>query len=216
MKKIFIPIGSDCFTTFGLKDNDLRFQSLPFYWIVTFDGIYDIIKNDFLDFIPKNDDNNITVNNSNDDNLEVDTHNNAIYNDKYKILFLHNKFPEDNEKIKKRINRFKQILETTTQEIIFIRKTHMMHHHEEMIKNFNCNNVKDEILESEKLSKLLTTSYPKLNFKIYLILSCNICYEPINYYTDCSNIVIINISDKSSNENFYETYYNIIKNIKNN
>jgi hypothetical protein len=41
--KIFIPIGSDCYTTFGLKDNNLRFQSLPFDWIVTYNGIYDII-----------------------------------------------------------------------------------------------------------------------------------------------------------------------------
>lgn len=211
MKQIFIPIGSDCFTTLGLKDNNLRFQSLPFDWIVTYDGIYDIIINDFVDFIPEHITNEDVLNDLTNDNLEVDTHDNAIYNNKYKILFLHNKFPEDNEKIKKRIKRFKNILETKNETIVFVRKTHMMHHHKEISENFNCDNVKDEILEAEKLSELLQTKYPKLNFKILLILSCNICYKPSNYYSKDLNIVIINISNKSLDENFNEILCKTIK-----
>jgi hypothetical protein len=195
---IFIPIGSDCYTTFGLKDNNLRFQSFPFDWIVTYNGIYEIIKNDFIDFIPTNQltdqniyneyNNIININGEND--LLMDTHNNSILNNKYKILFYHNKFPDDNEKIQRRIIRFNEILQKSENKVIFIRKTHLQHHHTELKNFFSSNEIINEIEEAEKLDILLQTKYPKLDFQIILILFCkNFNFRSIplikNFFSSC-------------------------------
>jgi len=220
---IFIPIGSDCFNTIGLKDNNIRLFSFPFDWIVTYNGIYDIIKNDFIDFIPKNQFIDTNSNNQQNKNLlnicdkkdlEIDNHNNAIYHTKYKILFLHNKFPEDNEKIQRRIRRFNEILQKSENKVIFIRKTHMNHHHNEIKKFFNEDKIKNEIIEAEKLDILLQTKYPNLEFQIILILACELCYLDNNYTSKSKNIIIENISKKYGNNNFEKKYCELITKIK--
>lgn len=95
---IIIPCGIDCGLTGLLKKYNLRHFSLPFDWSVSYGGIFNIIKNDFKEFIP--------------------TNNNKI-NKFYNYTFLHNDFPEDSEKIKRRCKRLLDLLETTKEEVIF-------------------------------------------------------------------------------------------------
>jgi ribosome-binding ATPase YchF (GTP1/OBG family) len=222
---IFIPIGSDCYNTLSFKNNNIRFFSLPFDWIVTINSIYEIIKNDFIDFIPSNqfeenyitiNQNNNSININNENDLEIDKHNNMIFNNKYKILFLHNKFPDDNEKIQRRIKRFNEILQKSENKVIFIRKTHMNHHHNEIKNFFGQDQINDEVEEAEKLDVLLQTKYPTLDFQIVIILACDLCYcdnNKITYTTKSTNIIIENFSGKI-NKNFEKKYNDLIAKIK--
>jgi hypothetical protein len=111
---IYVSLGVDCGSANILNVLKLRKQSLPFDWVVTYEGITNIINNNFEDFIPKIRDNKYEKLNKNSG-----------------VLFLHNKFPDDIVKINKRINRFKNLLETSTEKIIFLRKSHAIHHHNE-------------------------------------------------------------------------------------
>ena len=111
---IFISLGIDCGTATILNKLKLRNISLPFDWTVTYEGVTNIIKNNFNNYFPE------------------------IYNNKYQklnntngILFLHNQFPNDIEQMKNRIEKFKNILEFSNEKIIFIRKSHGEHHHKE-------------------------------------------------------------------------------------
>ena len=96
---IVIPIGVDCGNASFCKENNLRNFSLPFDWAVTYNGVSKIIKNDFNDYIPK-------------DNKSLN-----IIDDVY---FMHSEFPKDNEKMTRRINRIKNLLETSNEEICLL------------------------------------------------------------------------------------------------
>jgi hypothetical protein len=146
----------------------------------------------------------------------MDTHNNSILNNKYKILFYHNKFPDDNEKIQRRIIRFNEILQKSENKVIFIRKTHLQHHHTELKNFFSSNEIINEIEEAEKLDILLQTKYPKLDFQIIFILSCNLCYcnPHLDLTSKSKNIQIENISNETNDKNFEQKYCDVIKKIK--
>ena len=135
---MYISIGVDCGTSEFLKKYNLRKMSLPFDWCVTYKGISEIIKNDFTSFIPINE----------------------KIND-YGVLFVHDKFPEDNEKITRRIDRFKNILDTYTDNITFIRKSHACHNHNEfdMIHN--------DIIDCEELDNILKEKYNFIQNVVY-------------------------------------------------
>ena len=75
---MFISIGVDCGPAILLANNNLRHLSLPFDYIVTYNGISDIIINNFNNYLPS------------DTNL---------YNKEYCIYFMHNNFPNDSKKI---------------------------------------------------------------------------------------------------------------------
>ena len=45
-----IPIGVDCGNTELLKSLNLRVFSFPFHWIVTYNGISNILKTNFSEF----------------------------------------------------------------------------------------------------------------------------------------------------------------------
>tara|TARA_B100000989_G_C19520174_1_gene463765 strand:+ start:716 stop:1072 length:357 start_codon:yes stop_codon:yes gene_type:complete len=111
---IIIPCGIDCGITGLLKKYNLRQFSLPFDWSVSYGGISNIIKNDFKEFIP--------------------TNNNKI-NKIYNYNFYHNNFPEDIEKMIRICKRLLDLLEKTKEEIIFFRKGHAFHHHKECIEH---------------------------------------------------------------------------------
>ena len=89
--------------------------------------------------------------------------------------------------LNKRIDRFKNLLETSNEKIIFVLKSHGSHHHNEY------NNVINDIDDAVELDLLLRKKYPDLIYEIHVILICDKCFTNIN--EDISNNIIIhNIS----------------------
>jgi hypothetical protein len=151
---IIIPIGVDCGIASFLRDNNLRHSSLPFDWCVTYNGVYDIIENNFNTFLPKDD---------------------STFCNLSSTSFVHCKFPKDTVKMQRRIQRFMDILNNATDNILFFRKGHAQHNHKEAI-DFNCP-MKNDIVDCEELDSYLKQRYPKLKFKIITILFCTQCFD---------------------------------------
>ncbi len=182
---IYVPIGIDCGVAECLKKHNLRTIALPFDWIVTYQGITNIIKNDFINFFPDL-----------SKSVIIDDMPN-VFNDNYGIKFIHDKFPDVDvyDKYIRRINRFKEILKTTDDTVIFIKKGHAYHNHKEYP-------LKDDIEDINELDELLKTKYPNLKYKIVLTLLCYNCYKnKINKIISNHNVIvnsslITNISSK--------------------
>lgn len=178
---IIIPIGVDCGNALLFKENNLRQFSLPFDWSVTYNGVSKIIKNDFSDYIPR-------------DNSSLN-----IIDD---VSFVHSEFPKDNEKMLRRINRLKSILETSNEQVVFIRKGHACHHHNEHNGRYNI--IKSDLQDAEELDIFLQERYPNLNYEIIVFLICGKCFIPPKnsssdlpsevYSSLSKNIKIYNIS----------------------
>jgi hypothetical protein len=115
---IYIPISFDCSCCSILKNLNLRKESYPFDWnIITYEGIYNLIKNDFIDLF--NPDYLVYGNKSYFHKYNNDENNFKylipVFNTKYNILFVHD-FIENNdndndnniifEKYNRRIKRF--------------------------------------------------------------------------------------------------------------
>lgn len=183
---MYVSLGVDCGTAIILKKLGLRNLSLPFDWVITFEGITNIINNNFTNFLPINDNNKYEKINRNSG-----------------TWFLHDNFPDDIEKLNKRIDRFKSLLETSDEKIIFVRKSHGMHHHDEY------NNVINDIDDAINLDLLLVKKYPNLVYEIHVILICNDCFSNININENISNnIKIHNISRPyPKNINITNPYY---------
>lgn len=149
---IYIPIGLDCSAATFLKDKNLRLYSLPFDWTVTYSGVSDIIKDKFRSYIPMN-------------------------NEKHSCntYFVHHTFPNDTEKINRRVQRFLNLLDSKTEELIFIRKGHSQRHHEEALDR-NCQ-IKNDLIDVEELNEYLTQNYPDLKFKIIVFVFCVDCFN---------------------------------------
>ena len=47
---MIISLGVDCGVTFYLKEKNVRTIALPFDWVVTYNGVTDLIKNNFKKF----------------------------------------------------------------------------------------------------------------------------------------------------------------------
>ena len=169
---MFISLGVDCGTATVFKSLNIRKVSLPFDWVVTYEGVTDIIANDFNGYLPI----------LNNDCYEKMDKNNGV-------LFLHDKFPEDIEKIKRRIQRFKSLIESNNEKLIFVRKSHGEHHHREH------NNIVDDIDDAINLDTLLKNKYPLLEYEINVILICDICFTNNKKdYNISENIKIHNIA----------------------
>ncbi len=165
---LIVPIGVDCGIAEFLRNKNMRTSSLPFDWCVTYNGVYDIIKNNFSTFLPKD--------NSSFCNLSCTS-------------FVHSTFPDDVEKMKRRAQRFIDILNNTSEDVIFFRKGHAQHNHQEAV-NFNCP-IKNDILDSEDLASFLKEKYPNLKFKIITILFCTKCFNINEVYKSNTDSVII-------------------------
>ena len=146
---MFISLGVDCGTAIILRKLNLRQCSLPFDWVITYEGITNIINHDFQDYIPKE-------------------HN---YSSVYNVAFLHNTFPQDTDKMVERLHRFKKILESNEEKITFVRKSHGEQHHTE------CSSVVNDIEDAIKLDSLLKQKYPSLHYEIHIILICHPCFS---------------------------------------
>ena len=182
---IIIPSGIDCGLATLLKKYSLRRFSLPFDWSVSYGGISKIIKNKFQDFIPK-------------DNDKI----NHIYN----YNFYHNDFPQDTETIVRRCNRLLELLETTTDHLVFIRKGHAFHHHRETEKHKL--HVENDITDAQTLSMILKEQYPNLKYKIMVILVCDTCFDSNTDYTSTDvNLEIHNIATPTFDDDKFEKIF---------
>jgi len=176
--KIYVSLGSDCMCANTARDTNKRAFALPFDWVVTYNGVSDIIKEEFINFLPK---------------LE----NTTLFNPLSNTYFIHNKFPDDYDKMNRRIERFMDLLKNETDEIIFIRHGHHSRHHRE--KRGLKANLKNDITDGEELYVHLKENCPKLNFKIVVILSCWNCFNIESAYQS-ENIKIYNIAAQSKKE----------------
>jgi hypothetical protein len=101
------------------------------------------------------------------------------------------------------IERFKNILETTTEHITFCRKGHCPHHHLE--HNGSYTKIVDDIEDANNLDVVLKTKYPKLDYKIIVILVCGRCFDPATKYKSTNkNIVIHNIAMENIDNTIFE------------
>lgn len=188
MEQIFISLGLGCQVATQIKDAGFRQFSLPFDWVVPYSGVSSIIKNNFCNYIP----NGIFTNSNNDSHpVSLETH----------TIFPHNKFPQDTEKMKRRINRFIDLLNSTDKELIFIKRGHMdQHHNAECLIKYNWN-ICNDIDECKEIFIFLKNKYPNLKFKIILLLLCSKCFD-VNTNYICENIEIHNVSN--ANTSFQE------------
>jgi hypothetical protein len=169
---MYISLGVDCGPGRVLTYLKLRQVSLPFDWVVTYKGVCNIIENDFADFLPTAENNYETMNKKNG------------------VLFLHENFPESTEKMTRRVERFKNILATSSEKLIFVRKSHGQHNHCE-----HGNIVVDDIDDMIKLDELLAKKYPLLDYEINLFLICDNCYSNLaKEYKHSDKLKIHNIA----------------------
>jgi hypothetical protein len=190
---MIIPIGVDCGIAEFLKTTNLRSFSFPFDWAVTYNGVSKCIEEEFKDFIPNEDK---KINN-------------------YDVFFNHDfeKHTCENDKVKyhRRIQRLQTILETSTEEIIFCRKGHAAHHHNEHAPMFS--SIKSDIDDAEDLCTILKNKYPNLNYKIIVVLVCGKCFDSDKVYkSKIDNIDIYNISTPNVDNEMFAKCVNKIFN----
>jgi hypothetical protein len=183
---IFIPIGVDCGMALFFKNYNLRKQSFPFDWTVSYNGVSKCIEDDFKFFTePLNE--------------KINT---------YDIYFHHDfeeneTFNKDKEKYYRRYQRLINILETSNEEVIFCRKGHAFHHHNEHDGKYS--NITNDIDDAEKLNSVLLNKYPQLKYKIIIILVCGQCFNPLETYkTNSDRIEIHNISTPQVDDTIFE------------
>jgi hypothetical protein len=166
---MYIPIGIDCGNAEILKSQNKRNCSFPFDWVVTYQGVSEIIKNKFNNYIP-------------DDCNKFN---------KYGTLFVHHHFPNDREKMIRRINRLLDALNQGEEKIIFIKKGHFSHHHQEF------SNIKSDIQDSIDLDNIMKEMYPTTKYEIHLVLKCHQCFSYIPVIDNTDTLKIYNISRES-------------------
>ena len=183
---MIIPIGVDCGMAEFLKKYNLRNMSLPFDWNVTYNGISTCLDDDFKVFTePLN--NRI---NQYDIYFHHDFSNNDLVN-------------QDKEKYIRRCQRLINILETSNEEIIFCRKGHVCYHHNEHDGKYST--IVNDIEDAEKLDIILQNKYPKLKYKIIVILICDKCFNSIETYKSNSDkIDIYNIATSKLDSDIFE------------
>lgn len=189
---MIIPIGVDCGMANFCKKYNLRNASLPFDWTVSYNGVSKCIEDDFKNFTEPLD--------------------NKI--NQFDVYFMHDfdnieLLNQDREKYIRRCQRLINILETTNEEVIFCRKGHACHQHHE--HNGKYNNIISDIDDAEKLDVVISKKYPKLKYKIIVILVCGECFNPTQEYKSSSdNIEIYNIATPKVDDDMFEKCCRII------
>ena len=182
---IIIPIGIDCEIATLLKKLNIRKEGYPFDWNVTYNGVTEILKDNFKRFVPYN--NNIN---------------------EYNMKFIHDTFPKDITKYRRKIERLYNIF-LSNNKIILLRKGHMEHHHNE--STITC-----DIKDTYDLDKYLSDTYKQLDYTIIVILLCTKCYKKEEYISNRSNIKfythINNIIYETEEEYIITIIESIIKN----
>lgn len=197
MKKIYIPLGSNCSVAKQLQTHKLRYCSLPFDWCkLDINKLINVLQNNFIDFekleyIKSSNNHNIL----DEDNFEfIPNTSSLLLKNIYGIKFAHlisknnpKQIKELEYKFLKRINKFKSILANDSNKKIFIRIELSLIKPETYIK---------------KLFKLihLIQLNSKGNFKIIIMI------EKL-YYLNLIRFI------KKINENDYTLFTNTLENI---
>lgn len=162
-KPIIIPLGSNCFQGFFLRDLKLRFLAYPFDWNITsLSAIYQLIENDFDGFCEKN--------------LFFRLSRASVYHKRYQVFFVHDfggvknledyddaAYGEDLERAtkryKKRVERFYKAI-NSGRPICFIRATSIVGY------RFFPTNMRITKDWAESFVALLKRKFPKLVFTL--------------------------------------------------
>lgn len=185
-QKIIVPIGVDCGIADFLIKHNLRTFSFPFDWTVTYNGVSDCINDEFKFFTEPLKD-------------QINQYDVYFHHD-----FVHNHLmQQDKEKYVRRYERLLDILKSGNAEIIFCRKGHASHQHQEHHGKFT--NIKSDIDDAENLNVVLQKKYPDLKYKIIVILVCGNCFNPTEKYKSKStNIEIYNIASAQADTAAFE------------
>ena len=184
---IIISIGVDCGMRNFLRKYNLTNTTMPFDWVVTYNGVSKCIDDDFNYFIEPLDEKRI---NKYDTYFHHDFDCNSTYN-------------EHEEKYIRRCNRLINILETSNDTIMFCRKGHSCHHHHENDSKYS--NIANDIDDCENLDKVISKKYPNLNYKIVVILVCDKCFNPNETYkSNSEKIEIYNIATPQADDAIFE------------
>ena len=183
---MIIPIGVDCGVAEFCRKHNLRNMAFPFDWNVTYNGVSKCIEDNFKLFTEP------LTNNINE----------------YDVFFVHDfENDKDYEKYKEKYNRrYKRlinILETSDEHVIFCRKGHACRHHSE--HNGKYSKITNDIIDAEKLDAIISHRYPRLNYKIIVILVCGECFNATHEYkSNSNNIKIYNIATSQLEDKAFE------------
>jgi len=183
---IFVSIGIDCDVANFLNKYNLRKMSLPFDWNVSYNGVSKCIDCNFERFTEP-----LSKERINDQDI--------YFHHDFENVENSNAITADREKYLRRCTRLTNIFEEcekTGEYILFIRKGHMCYHHEE--QNGKYSNITDDYEDAKSLDSVLLSKYPRLKYKIIVILGCTKCFDKDT----------IGITDNNSNNNI-EVYNNV-------
>jgi hypothetical protein len=189
---MYIPIGVDCGVATALRKYGVRTWAFPFDWTVTYNGVSACVADNFRRFLPTS---------------------RERIND-YDVFFMHDFLDaacdSDKEKYLRRISRFQEILATTDEEVVFIRRGHGNHQHLEHEGRYM--DIKSDIVDARDLAAVLREQYPRLNFRIVVILVCGRCFSAVQEYkSGLANVEIHNIvSLEADTEAFEECVRRIV------
>jgi len=171
---MYIPIGVDCGVATALRKYGVRSRAFPFDWTVTYNGVSTCAADNFRRFLPTASDR---------------------IND-YDVFFMHDFLDaacvSDKEKYLRRISRFQEVLASTDEEVVFIRRGHGNHHHLEHEGRYM--DIKSDIVDARDLAAVLRERYMRLKFRIVVILVCGRCFSALQEYkSGLANVEIHNI-----------------------
>lgn len=166
---MYIPIGVDCGVATALRKCGARQWAFPFDWTVTYNGVSACVADNFSRFMP------VAADRIND----------------YDVFFMHDFLDGAASAVKyeRRISRFQELLATTDEEVVFIRRGHGNHQHLEHEGRFL--DIKSDIVDAGDLAGVLTARYPRLKFKVVVILVCGRCFSRQQVYKAPSALVEI-------------------------
>ena len=191
--KHIVFLGVDCSLATYFRDKGIRQEAYPFDWVVSYYGIDILLENEFNNFFPNEGENSTDY-----------------------IRFMHDSFPKDITKYKRRIERFFKLIDSINDEVVFIRLGHSSNHHFDYssLKTKPTPEQLDEIKLSNNIYQFLIKRNPRLKFKIHLILNCNLCHRApeaeenlnINTYDISQSMPEFSLEESKNNNKYWGTY----------
>lgn len=206
-KPLFISLGFNCGARLIMDRCNIIQPTFPFDWTETYFGVSSIIEKGYAKY-----------NLIQDNKVVLDLINGIAYH--------HDNKDDIKEKYNRRLTRLHQYLSyydtsKNNKEVIFIRKSHSLaYHNHYYVTKYNIK-FKNDIKDAKELHKFIKNKYPNLNYKIYVYLMCDKCYNKYNYklFKINENIIVkrerINpkISFDTLSLPFKKMFYSIIDNL---